>query len=195
MRQTFRAPALELALLAAVPSACSIAVAPIVTQVPDQDRQWSVGNRVSSSLHPGRDQGPVLAFETEQLWGLGETRYYSPDQFRYKLGAGYASLPLPHRPARVGYEALLESSFGKYAREDEIVDAFGAGIRLGLPLRLSPTVERWNAEAKLTSTFLLSPAFGTAIFWPINPWADRDPALELSFGVAARIHIWSSLLP
>jgi len=175
---------------------CSLSYVPIAEQVLAEGHHTSLGHRFAASVQPSRDVGWYGGVERDVLWTLGEAPLYSPDQFRDRIVFGYASLPLPHRPSRLGLEGGIHLGVGKLPLGDETIPTAFGGARLAVPIRITQHREFWELENNLAATPLIVPSIGWNLHLPL-PLGDGDDRLrsELEFGLGFRVHFWSTLVP
>jgi hypothetical protein len=166
--------------------------------VTSEDQDYSAGIRSSTTVQVARDSGFAFGPEMELLSIVGNDPPRPAGRWRLSALAGYAWLPLPHRPP-VGLETLAHFGGGRFPVGTRTRTALAFGPRVGAPIRLGlcpwATKPIWDAEAMVAPCTMVVPSFGATFYVPTEKGVDHSPRTELSLGLAFRFHLWSSLIP
>ncbi|MFW5739236.1 MAG: hypothetical protein ACOC1F_02600 [Myxococcota bacterium] len=157
------------------------------------NRYTGVGLYGSGTIQAGCDEGGFLGGELEGLSSMFSDAPFG-SRWRASLLAGYAWTPLPHRP-RLGFEIYGHGGGGRMPAGDGTSTTWVWGPRIGVPIRLAPSVPIWDAERTLWPTWMLVPSAGANFYVPSEAGADSAVRSELTVHLAFRLHLWSSLVP
>jgi hypothetical protein len=179
------------ALFLALSSAgCTTELGAFAARIPDGAPTTNAGLRVAGRVHPNGNRGLFVGAEESVAMQVGNT---CCDQWRLRVGAGYAALPTVSGE-RVGFEAGLFGGMGRIPRNDREL-ALGAvfGPVFAVPIRLTKTRPPWQADDLLGRDIQLVPEGSlSGLLVGGDPIAVR---YELAFGLALRMHVFVGALP
>jgi hypothetical protein len=184
-------PTVILIALPALNAGCGLSVGPM-THTP-------VSYRASTVLGP--EVGYRAYWLRSQGLFAGGTAAYLPRQadgccheVHSRLDFGYGVLPLAHE-SRLGFEAALSPTAGNVGVGDRSSFAYGAGVSLSLPFRVTHTRQLWEQGTLAEPLGLVVPRIGLELLRPTKCAIDHRAVMAFETSVTFRYHEWPTSLP